>query len=357
MRKPLRVLVLAHEDLVPPARVPPGTDLERAPWKTEHDVLGALRRLGHEATCAGVAHDLDALRDALRRSRPHVVFNLLEEFHSAPVYDGHVVAFLELARQRYTGCNPAGLALARDKALSKEILAQHGVLVPPFAVLRRGRRPRRPAGLAFPLVVKSLTDDGSLGIAQASLVRDDRALRDRAAFVHESLLADAIAEGYVEGREVSVGLMGNGRPRALPPWETRFTRRAPGQPAIATERVKWDPDYRLRHGIESGPARGLPPAVRRRVLEAGRRTYAALRLTGYARVDLRVTPEGRAVVLEANPNPQIARGEDFADSARAAGLSYAALLDRLVRQALAYRAPWQVMGAVDHDRSVRTIST
>jgi len=331
--RPLAVLLLCHDTLVPPPGAR-GYDRRRPPeWRTEHDVLQALRALGHEVSVAGVQHDLEELLGAVRRARPDVIFNLLVEFHSTPAFDQHVASLYELLEVPYTGCNPRGLTLARDKALSKEVLAAHGVDVPRFQLFERGARLARRT-LPFPLLVKSRTEEASLGIARASLVKDERALARRVRFVHERLGTDALAEEFLDGRELYSALLGGARPRVLPTWELAFTRRPRTHPAIATRAVKFSPAAQRRLGVVNRSAR-LPAALERRVAAVARATWRALGLSGYARIDLRLTPRGRLAVLEANPNPELARGEDFADAAAAAGLAYPALIQRLLELARA----------------------
>jgi len=338
--RPLRVLLLCHESLVPPpaARGYP----RRAPpeWRTELDVLQALRALGHTTRVAGACDDIDAVRRACAEFEPDVVFNLMVEFHGVAPYDQHVASFLELLRQPYTGCNPRGLTLARDKALAKQVLAAHGIDVPRFQVFARGARGRRRRDLAFPLIVKSLTEEASLGIARCSVVRDERALERRVAFVHESLDTEAIVEEYVEGRELYCGLLGNQRPRVLPTWELLWTRLPPGALRVATRAVKFQPATQRRLGVQSRAAR-LPAPLEQRIARSARPHPRALGLSGYARIDLRLAPDDRLVVLEVNPNPELARGEDFADAARAAGLDYPRLIQRLLDLARTYPAPWR----------------
>src|SRR6185503_10339127 len=212
-RRPLAVLVLCHDTLVPP-RGARGYSRRAPPeWRTEFDVVRALRTLGHRVEVAGVQHDVEELLAAVRASRPELVFNLLVEFHSNPAFDQHVASLLELLQVPYTGCNPRGLTLARDKALSKQVLAAHGVDVPRFQVFERGARVRRARELAFPLIVKSRTEEASLGLARASLVTGERALSAHVAFVHEKLATDAIAEEYLAGRELYSAVLGGARPR------------------------------------------------------------------------------------------------------------------------------------------------
>ena len=219
--KPLRVLALMHENLVPPDAAG-DADLAAAPWKTEFDVVSTLRELGHEVRALGVRSDLRVVREAIEEWQPHIAFNLLEEFDGVATYDQNVVAYLELLRVPYTGCNPRGLMLSRDKALSKKVLTYHRIPCPDFAVFAMGRAVRRPRRLSFPLIVKSLTEDASLGIAQASVVESDEKLRERVAFVHESVGTSAIVERYIEGRELYVSVVGNRRLHVFPIWELRM---------------------------------------------------------------------------------------------------------------------------------------
>jgi D-alanine-D-alanine ligase len=288
----------------------------------------------------GVVGELPAIRDGLTAFRPHVVFNMLEEFDGVALFDQHVVSYLELLKQPYTGCNPRGLMLARDKALSKKLLAYHRIRVPSFAVYPRGRVVRRPPRLHFPLFVKSTVEEASLGISQASVVRDEAKLRDRVAFIHESIGTDAIAEEYIEGRELYVGMIGNQRLITFPIWEMHFRKLPDDAPRIATGRVKWDVDYQKRSGIETGRAGDLDGTLERRINRLCRRAYRILDQSGYARMDLRLREDGEVFLLEANPNPQIGYGEDFAESAEVGGLPYDRLLDRILSLGRRYRAPW-----------------
>ena len=330
MSRKLRVLVLMHRDFVPPASLKGMSDAEIDRIKSEIDVTEALRLLGHEVRELGVHDELRPLRTALEGWKPDLVFNLLEEFQDQVVFDQHVVSFLELMRVPYTGCSPRGLTLARDKALSKMVVAHHRVRAPRFAVFRPGRSVRRPARLGFPLIVKSLVAESSVGISKASLVHDDAALEERVRFVHEWIHTDAIVEEFVSGRELYVGVLGNQRLTVLPPREL-VMRRLPGEALIATERVKHSLRYQQARGVELIFPRDLPLAVAQRLARESRRVYQVLHLDGYARIDWRLTDGGELYFLEANPNPEIARFEEFASAAEAAGLGYEALIQRLLQ--------------------------
>lgn len=335
MRK-RRIIALTHEDLVPPENPRATTDLAQVEWKTEFDVVSTLRDMGHEVRVVGVRNDLEVIREAMESFKPHIAFNLLEEFGGVGVFDQNVVAYLELLRLPYTGCNPRGLILARDKGLARQIMAYHRIPFPAFKVFPLGRkiRVREPV---FPLIVKSISQESSLGISQASVVETEEKLCERIAFIHESIRTDAIVEQYIQGRELYVGLIGNTRLKALPVWELDLNGMPDELRRIATARVKWSSKYQEKYGIKSGPAQDLPEGLEKQIKRMAKRVFRALSLSGYARIDMRLDHAGRIYVLEANPNPQISYGEDFAESAETAGISYEALMQSLLSLGLGWR--------------------
>jgi D-alanine-D-alanine ligase len=333
----LRVLALVHRHLVPPEEIDAGADITSEPWRTEYDVMSTLRGMGHEVQVLGVHDDLRDIRRAVTDWKPHIAFNLLEGFDDIVIFDQNVVSHLELLKLPYTGCNPRGLLLARDKSLSKKLLAYHRISVPEFEVFRVGRPVRRPKRLTFPLMVKSLTQEASIGISQASVVDSDEKLAERVAFIHQSIGTAALVEQYIEGRELYVGILGNQTLQALPVWELFFSNMPPDARRIATDRVKWSVKYQKKYGIDSGPAKDLTEADAEKIQHLCKRAYRALELSGFARIDLRLDEAGRAWVLEANPNPQIARGEDFAASAEKAGITYEGVLQRIINLGLRWQ--------------------
>ncbi|HEX8179434.1 MAG TPA: ATP-grasp domain-containing protein [Pyrinomonadaceae bacterium] len=332
---PLRIIVLMHHACIPPRSLKGHGNKEAQIWRTEYDVVKTLTRIGHEVHAVGISNDLRVIRRAARRHKPHIAFNLLEEFAGHPLYDQHVVSYLELIRMPYTGCNPLGLTLAHDKALTKKILAYHDIHVPRFIVFPPKWKARRPGRLKFPLIVKSLIDEGSIGIAHASVVRDDERLAERVNFIHEQTGKSALVEEYIEGREVYLGVIGNNKLQAYPPWELLLKDLPDGAPNIATYRVKWDVNYQQRAGVVTQAAE-LPDEMKQKMMRLSKRIYRLLGLSGYARIDYRLTADGRMYVLEVNPNPQIARGEDFADSAAKMGVRYEQLLQKIVALGLTY---------------------
>ena len=340
--KPLRVLVLMHESLVPPASLEGYTDKQIDEFRTEYDVTDVLEKAGHTVLALGLGDNLSDLRSAITDWKPDIAFNLLEEFQGIVTYDQYVVAFLELMKQPYTGCNPRGMMISRDKALSKQILTYHRIPTPGFAVFRKGQRYRTPRKLKFPLFVKSATDDASLGISQASVVHDGDKLKERIEFIHEQTNSDALVEEYIEGREFYVGVMGNERLRTFPVWEMEFGTLPDVMAGIATRKVKWDRAYQKKHGIRTGAAQTLPNGVEAYLNKLSKRIFRALHLSGYARMDFRMRPDGSVFVLEANANPNISHQEDFADSANAANVPYPALLEQIIRLGGNYQAAWRL---------------
>lgn len=342
MRK-LRVLVAMHEEVVPPPDA--GKLPASATWdyQMELDVTRTLRELGHDVRVLGVADELRPIRDAVAEQKPHVVFNILSYFHDVVAYEAHVVSYLELLKQPYTGCNPRGITLAGDKALSKQILAWHRIPHPAFAVFPlRTKRARLPARMGFPAIVKSSSQHGSAGIAQASVVHNDRELVERVEFLHRTLQTDVVVEQFLTGREFTISVLGNERLETFPVWELWFDKLPEGSEPIATEKVKWDERYQKRVGLRTGRARELAGELEQRMLAIAKRTYRALHLSGYARIDLRMDEQGRVYVIDVNVNNDLTAGEDFPESAQAAGLPYEQLLQRILNLGLAYRPAWKI---------------
>lgn len=328
--KPQRVLLLVREDHVPPDSIEGLTDKEIKPWKGEFDVREGLTEHGHRVEVLGVDDDFDSVAHAVRDFKPHAVFNLLEEFAREQSLVAYLLGYLEIRRQAYTGCNPLGLLNAADKARQQRALRQHRIPTPGFFEAPRNRRVRRPERMGFPLIVKSQTTHGSVGITQASVVFDDAALADRVANIHDCMATDAIVERYIPGRELYIGVIGNQRLETLPVWELRLENLPAGAPFVATEKVKWDLAYQERVGLETGPAQDLPPDLADRVARIAKRAYRSLGQSGYARMDFRLTDDDRLYLIESNPNCDLTYGEDFAKSAELAGIDYPVLLERII---------------------------
>ena len=266
---------------------------------------------------------------------------MLEEFHGVAQYDHAIVSYLELMKQHYTGCNARGLMLTHDKVLSKKILSYHRIPTPHFAVFRKKKKASPKTRLTFPIMVKSATEDASLGITQDSIVTNRQALLERVAYIHEEIGSDALAEEYIEGRELYVGIIGNTRLQTFPVWEMKFTNMPEDMAHIATAQVKWNTKYQKKYGIQTTEATDIPVEKRESIQRMCKRVYRSLNMSGYGRIDLRMKPNGQVYVIEANANPNLEYGEDFAESAEVAGLVYEELLQKVLNLGLSYAAAWQ----------------
>lgn len=339
--KKLRVAALIREGLVPPDEVVTMDPLDPPVWKMEYDIISTLRHCGHEVRPVALYDDLGPVRDCILNWKPDIAFMMLEEFHGVSQYAHALISFLELMKQPYTGCNARGLMLSRDKALGKKILSYHRIATPHFAVYSMNRRVKPSRRMNYPILVKSATEDASLGISQNSIVASDQALIERVGFIHGSVGSDALAEEYIDGRELYVGVIGNQRLQVLPVWEMVFKNMPDGVAQIATARVKWNTRYQKKYGIDTALAEEIPGEKIKEIQRICKRVYRALNMNGYGRIDLRMRPDGRVFVIEANANPNLEDGEDFAKSAEASGRTYQSVLEQILRLGLSYRAAWQ----------------
>jgi D-alanine-D-alanine ligase len=306
---------------------------ERTAEEAEYDVAEALQQNGHDVRLVGIREDIRPMVDRLSAFDPELVFNCCEGFRGSAQYEYAVAAVLEMHGWRHTGSTPTGLIVARNKSMSKKILAHHGVRVPEFATFHPGDPFLRPSMLRFPLIVKPLLEDASVGIAQASVVGDDASLAERVTFIHEKFQQAAIAEELIPGRELTVGLIGNDKLEVLPIVELHFGKLSKAERRIATYKAKWDEEYRERHHIRSGFAR-LSEGVRQKIRSVCETAFHALWLQDYGRLDVRLTHDQEVYVLEVNPNPFIAYGHEFANAAEKAGMNYRAFIQRLVDEAM-----------------------
>ena len=228
--------------------------------------------------------------------------------------------------------------LARDKSLTKKVFAYQGIRIPHFMVCPRAATVQRPSDLRFPLIVKPLDEDASVGIAQASVVRDDDALKERVNFIHEKIKTDAIVEEFIAGRELYIGIMGNDRPVPLPPIEMVFGNETTVESRIATFKAKWSVGYRESRGIQNMVAKNLSDDVRMRLAEVAVRAYQAAGLHEYGRIDVRLAHDDAIYVVEANPNPYLAEGEDLAWAAEEAGYAYPDFIEKIAEMAITRHA-------------------
>jgi D-alanine-D-alanine ligase len=320
-----------------------GADAAEPP---EDPVLGqieeALRALGHDCTRVVVASEVEPVIADLRRAEPALVFNLAESFGGKSALESNVAALLNLIDLRYTGSSPAGLMMAGDKSLTKQVLGFQKIRTPEFATVFRGALDH-VGDLRFPLIVKPPQEDASLGITSKSVVRDVRELLGTMDSLQREFQSPVLVEEFVEGREFYVGVLGNADPQALPVMELDFSAFPEGRPKIASYEAKWGEGGTGAAG-EKGEEfagttsvfpTGLSPALVERMQAVALEAFGALRLRDYARVDLRVSADEQVYVIEVNPNCYLERTGEFSRAAAEAGLAHEALVGRIIELALA----------------------
>lgn len=331
MKKKLNVTVLVDDAEIPagdPEFLSPPEDAT-----TEYHVIEALRTLGHNVFVLGAVRDIGVVIAGLKEREPDIVFNLTEHLEGDRRFDKNIAAVLEIMDIPFTGAGSVGLLLSRDKGLCKQLLGLYRIRVPRFVFLPPDRAVRVPKKLHFPLVVKPAFEDSSEGISNASIVRSESALKERVQFVRETWEQAAIAEEYIEGRELYVGILGNKRLSVLPIRECHFNSEGNEGPCLATYRVKWNKEYRRKWNIEFGYAE-LEDSMIRKIEHVCKKVYRLLQLRDYGRIDIRLTSDKRIYVLEANSNPDIAYGEEVAEAAERCGISYEDFIRQILNSAL-----------------------
>jgi D-alanine-D-alanine ligase len=300
----------------------------------EDEVIEALTALGHEHVRLPVNHNLKAIIDTIQGHTPDLIFNLTESYLGDNTMEAHIVALLDMLKFPYTGSNPSSLIINNDKGIQKKLLAYHGIMTPEFEVFPIGKTAPVPESLRFPLIVKPLKEDASIGIHECSIVKNTDALVDRIKFVHANRNQPALVEEFIEGREFYVGIIGNKSLQPLPIVELDLSGLPEGKPRIASFRVKWNEAYRAKMGIQSVFPTDLDGQIREKINKVCLNAYAILGIHNYGRIDIRLSANNDVYVLEANPNPYIAYGEDFANAAEQMGIDYNTLIGKIVELAL-----------------------
>lgn len=324
----------------------------------EHDevvdqVAGALTEGGHKVSLIGIAGDLRELLDKLDEQRPQLVFNLCERFADNDLFDMHVITVLDLLGQPFTGTGPLGTALRQDKAITKKLLSFHEVPYPNFITF--DMHDIEFAGrMRFPLFVKPLTGDASLGIDDSSLVTEYSKLAERVNFIQTQLKLPALVEEYIEGREFYVSILGNNPGEVLPVMELDLSKLPSGYPRIYGSDAKLDESSVQYSAVNAIVATDLSPEIRARISNVGQEAAYALKVRDYARVDIRLSNDGRPVVLEVNANPYLEMTSAFSLAALQAGMGYSMLINRIVEIARKRCGQTPFMNELQKNRAART---
>jgi D-alanine-D-alanine ligase len=326
------------EEPTAPVQPPPRARKRRArraprPKLDREEIFETLGKLGHEPSYLVVDGNDPSLL-AVARCNADLIFNLTESYAGDDTKDMHLAAYLELLDKPFTGAGPHGLYLAQDKSLAKKVFAFHKIRTPFFAVSYKGRV-GHAHDIEFPLIVKPLSEDGSIGIDAASVVESVKELMERIHYIHAEFDSPALIEEYIEGREIYAAILGEEKPEALPLVELDLSRLPNGTPRIASGDVKWEKDSEVYRKARSRVIEDLDEKLVERIQERAVAAYRALKLRDYGRIDLRLTPKGEIYVLEANPNPWLSSGAEFAMAARASGRTYTDMLRDIVDLAMA----------------------
>ena len=300
--------------------------------EVEDEVAEALGKLGHQATLHVLDGSVKGLH-ALSRIDCDLVFNLAESFAGNDLADHCIAAYLELIDKRFTGSGSHGLLYAQDKGVAKKILEFHGIHTPVFARSYRGRLDFSH-DLEFPVIVKPAREDGSIGIEFNAVVASIRELMERIDWLHANFDSPVLIEEYVEGREMYVGILGNANPIALPVVELDLSKLPEGRPRIAGAEVKWGKGTPAYRDTKSIVPDDLSEETTTLLQNTALAVYQALELRDYARIDMRLRPDGRVAVIEANPNPWLAAKAEFAMAARKGGRTYTQLIQEIVDLAM-----------------------
>lgn len=331
----------AEQPAAPPALEPPpkrrrkGKRLkkQRRPKLDREEIYEALAKLGHEPSYLVVDGEDKSLL-AVSKCGADLIFNLTESYAGDDTKDMHLAAYLELLDKPYTGAGPHGLYLAQNKALAKKIFHFHDIRTPFFAVSFKGQLDHAH-DIAFPLIVKPLSEDGSIGIDADSVVTSVKDLMERIQHIQETFDSPALIEEYIEGREIYAAILGTDKPEALPLVELDLSKLPEGTPKIAGTEVKWEEASEAYRKTRSHVAEDLDEETAEHLKQTALAAYQACRLRDYGRVDMRLTPKGKIYVIEANPNPWLSSGAEFAMAAKASGRSYSDLMQDIVDLAMA----------------------
>lgn len=313
-----RVLLLVHPHYHPERQA-----------GTERDIFKSLIKLGHQVDVAPAMGDLHAFDRELARFNPHIVFNLLEEFRGEAVYDFHLVSLLEGLGIPFTGCNPRGLILSRNKYLSTKLAQSLGSQTPPTILVSDGVLIVPPRGWEFPLFVKLNREHASLGILETNRVQTVKQLRRTCDRLARSFASEILIQRFIPGSDVSVSVWGNDRPLSFRPRRLEMG----GQDRVSTERLKFDLTYQKARSIKTAEFR---ESAKKRIQAESKFLFRQLDLNGYARFDFRIGEDQVPYLIDINANPNLARDEDFVISARSEGWKYIEVIERILNLGLAY---------------------
>jgi len=302
------------------------------------EIFEALEKLGHEPFYQ-VLDGTPQCLNVLAKCEADLVFNLTESFAGDDTKEMHVAAYLDLLGLKYTGAGPHATFLAQDKSIAKKMFGFHGIRTPFFATSYRGSI-EHAHDISFPLIVKPLSEDGSIGINSNAGVESVKELMERVQDIQDEFDSPAIIEEYIEGREIYAAILGSYEyAQALPLVELDFSKLPKGTPKIASYDVKFERDAEAYKLTKSSIAEDLDDETTERLTQTALAAHRAVKLRDYGRIDMRLSNKGDVYVLEANPNPWLSSKQEFAMAAKASGRSYTQLIGEIVDLAMARYRP------------------
>ena len=322
----------------PPARKSKARKKKKREKEDREEIFEALEKLGHEPSYLVLDGSPQGLT-AVSKCEADLVFNLTESFAGDDTKEMHVAAYLELLGMKYTGAGPHATFLAQDKAIAKKMFAFHGIRTPFFATSYRGSI-EHAHDISFPLIVKPLAEDGSIGINANAVVDSVKELMERVQYIQDEFDSPAIIEEYIEGREIYAAILGSYEyAQALPLVELDFSKLPKGTPKIASYDVKFEKEAEAYKLTKSNIAEDLDEDTVERLNQTALAAHRAVKLRDYGRIDMRLSAKGEVYVLEANPNPWLSSKQEFAMAAKASGRSYTQLIGEIVDLAMARYRP------------------
>ena len=323
----------AAKEAAEPVRKPHKKVKKAKKEKTDREeIFDALQKLGHEPSFFELDGRPQSLH-SLSRSDADLIFNLTESFDGDDTKEMNVVAYVDLIGLRYTGAGPQAIFMSQDKGIAKKIFAFHGIKTPFFMTSYRGRV-EHAHDISFPLIVKPSCEDGSIGIDAGAVVGNIKEMMERVEYIQDEFDLPALIEDYIEGREIYAGILGNEHAQVLPLVELDLSRLPEGTPKIASYDVKFEKNTEAYKLTKSQIAQDLDAETQKRLADTALAAYRALKLRDYGRIDMRLAPNGDVYVIEANPNPWLATGQEFAMAAKAHGLCYTEMIGEIVEHAM-----------------------
>jgi D-alanine-D-alanine ligase len=317
---------------------------QRREKEDREEIFEALEKLGHEPFYQVLDGTIPSV-NALSKCGADLIFNLTESFAGDDTKEMQIAAYLDLLDIPYTGAGPHASFLAQDKAIAKKMFAFHGIRTPYFATSYRGRIDHAH-NIEFPLIIKPSSEDGSIGINQDAVVTSVKELMERVQYIQEEFDTPALIEEYIEGREIYGAVLGSYEyAQALPLVEIDFSKLPKGTPRIASYDVKFEKDTEVYKLTKSALVEDLDEETTHKLSETALAAYRAVKLRDYGRIDMRLAANGEVYVIEANPNPWLASGQEFAMAAKASGRSYVQLIGEIVDMALRRHRARGVVGA------------